>query len=97
MIKSLDIKDDLKAFYQKVQGKTEEELKNLDNLEGFDYLYVFIDKLPNAEKEVMSFLSVFLEKPVKEVEEMGIEEMFKTIMELFKDPLFKTFFQSAVK
>jgi hypothetical protein len=97
MIKALEIKEDLKAFYQKVQGKTKEELENLDSLEGFDYLYLFIEKLPNAEKEVMNFLSMFLEKPVNEIEEMALDEMWKVISDLFKDPLFKTFFQSAVK
>jgi hypothetical protein len=97
MVKALDIKDDLKSFYQKVQGKSKEELENLDNLESFDYLYLFIEKLPNAEKEVMNFLSIFLEKPIHDIEEMEITEMWKVISDLFKDESFKTFFQQAVK
>jgi hypothetical protein len=97
MVKALDIKDDLKVFYQKVQGKSKEELESLDNLEGFDYLYLFIDKLPNAEKEVFNFLSIFLDKPTKDIEEMEISEIWKVISDLFKDESFKTFFQQAVK
>jgi hypothetical protein len=97
MVKALDIKEDLKAFYQKVKGKSEEELSNLDEMEGFDYLYLFIEKLPNAEKEVMNFLSLFLEKPLKEIEDIPFAEMWKTISGLFADPNFKSFFQQAVK
>ena len=97
MVKALDIKEDLKSFYQKSQGKSKEELEELDGAESFDYLYVIVDKLPNAEKEVMSFLVVFLEKPQKDVDEMEITEVVSVIKDVFKDPNFQTFFQSAVK
>jgi len=96
-VKALDIKNELKEMYQKLQGKTEKELEELDGLEGFDYVYIFIEKLPNAEKEIMNFLSIFLEKEPKEVEEMPIDEMISIFKELFKDPNFKVFFQAAVK
>ena len=97
MVKALDIKEDLKSFYQKSQGKSKEELEELDGVESFDYLYVFIEKLPNAEKEVNNFLCVFLEKPQKDVDEMEIIEVYNVIKGVFQDPNFQTFFQAAVK
>lgn len=96
-VKALDIKEELKEIFQKTRGKTEEELEQMDEVEQFDYLYIFIDKLPNAEKEIMSFLVVFLEKDKKEVEEMELTEMFNVFQDIFKDPNFQTFFRSAVK
>lgn len=97
MVKALDIKNELKEFYQKAKGKSEEELEQMDELESFDYLYIFIEKLPIAEKEVMSFLSVFLEKKKEEIDEMEISEMVSVIKDIFKDPNFQTFFRAAVK
>ena len=97
MVKALNIKGDLKSFYQKSKGKSAEELEELDGTESFDYLYVFIEKLPNAEKEVMNFLIVFLEKPQKDVDEMEIIEVYNVIKGVFQDPNFQTFFQAAVK
>ncbi|MGJ9383237.1 hypothetical protein [Salipaludibacillus sp. CF4.18] len=97
MVKALDIKNELKEFYQKTQGKSEKELEQLDDTESFDYLYIFIEKLPNAEKEVMSFLGIFLEKKQKEIDDMEILEMFNVLKDVIKDPSFKTFFQTAVK
>ena len=97
MVKALDVKDLLKEFHQKSKGKTEEELDGLDELESFDYLYVFVEKLPNAEKEVNNFLCVFLEKPQKDVDEMEIAEVYNVIKGIFQDPNFQTFFQAAAK
>jgi hypothetical protein len=97
MIKALNIKEELKSIYQKTKGKTNDDLKKLDDDEGIDYLFLFIEKLPDAEKEVLGFLSIFLDKPIKDIEEMAIEEMWKIISELFEDPSFKTFFRQAVK
>ena len=97
MVKALNIKGDLKSFYQKSKGKSAEELAELDGTESFDYLYVFIEKLPNAEKEVMNFLIVFLEKSQKDVDEMEIIEVYNVIKGVFQDPNFQTFFQAAVK
>jgi hypothetical protein len=97
MIKALDIKNELKEIYQKVKGKNNDELTNLDQEQGIDYLFLFIEKLPEAEKEVMSFLSLLLEKPIDEVQEIPFNEMASIIIDVFKDPNFKAFFQLAVK
>ncbi|MGJ9381533.1 hypothetical protein [Salipaludibacillus sp. CF4.18] len=97
MVKALDIKNELKEFYQKTQGKSEKELEQLDDTESFDYLYIFVEKLPNAEKEVMSFLGIFLDKKQKEIDDMELVEMFNVLQGIFKDSSFKAFFQAAVK
>lgn len=97
MVKTLDIKNELKEIYQKTKGKSQDELANLDKEEGFDYLFLFIEKLPNAEKETLHFLSVFLDKPIKEIEEIPITEMWNVISGVIQDPNFMVFFQQAAK
>lgn len=97
MVKALDIKDALKEMYQKVKGKSQEELAQMDETEGIDYLFLFVEKLPNAEKEFYEFLSVYLDKSIPELKDMDLLELIETIKDIFQDPNFKAFFQRAVK
>lgn len=97
MVKALNIKDELKAMYRKTKGKTKKDLAQLDEEEGIDYLFLFVEKLPNAEAEVMDFLAVYTGKSTQEVAEMDIDETFEIIKEVVMDEKFQVFFQQAVK
>jgi acyl-CoA reductase-like NAD-dependent aldehyde dehydrogenase len=97
MIRALDIKTELKAMFAKAKGKTKEELEQLDEEEGIEYLFIFIDKLPNAEREVMDFLTLYTEKTRKELDEQDIEFTFETIKGIVMDEKFQAFFQLAMK
>lgn len=96
MVKALDIKDELKEMYRLVK-ENPDNLEQLDEEKGIDFLFLLIEKLPNAEREVMNFLSVFLDMTVEEVQEMELDETVQTIYGVFTDPNFKVFFQRAVK
>lgn len=97
MIKALNIKNELKEIYNKVRDKSVQELENLDKEAGIDFIFMFVEKLPDAEKEVMNFLCIYLDKTLDEVNQIPLDEMVKTIYEVFKDPNFQTFFRQAVK
>lgn len=97
MIKALDIKDELKEIYQKTRGKSQEELGHIDESEGIDYLYMFVEKLPNAEKEVMDFLAIFTGRTRDEIDELGIDETFEIISQIVTDESFQSFLSRAVK
>jgi hypothetical protein len=97
MIKALDIKTELKAMYAKMKGKTKEEIDQMDDEEGIDYLFLFIEKLPNAEKEVMDFLMVYTGKDKKELDEQDLEVTYETIKGILMDEKFQVFFQRAMK
>lgn len=97
MVKALDIKDELKEIYNKTKGKKKEDLDQLDKEEGIDYLFLFIEKLPNAEKEVMDFLALYTGKSKGDLDELDIDDTWNILKDLFMDEKFKVFFQRAVK
>lgn len=97
MIKALDIKNELKAMYGKIKGKTPEEISQLDKEEGIEYLFMFIEKLPGAEKEVMAFLQLYTNKSKDELEEQDLDVTFNMIKEILMDEKFQVFFQQAMK
>jgi hypothetical protein len=98
MIKALDLKDAFKEMYEKAKGKSEEELSKLDQSgEGIDYLFILIDKLPQAEKETYHFLQVYTDKTKEEIENMDLDEVIAILREVLEDEKFKVFFQQAMK
>ena len=98
MIKALDLRDAFREMYDKAKGKTEEELGKLDeNGEGLNYLFIFIDRLPNAEKEVYKFLEVYTGKAKDEIDELDLTEITEILKEVLMDEQFKVFFQQAMR
>lgn len=98
MIRALDIKEPLKEIVAKTKdAKSKKALEKLDQEEGIDYLFLFIERLPNAEEEVMHFLSVYLEKSTEEVGEMDLVEIFDVLKGIVEDEKFGAFFKLAVK
>jgi hypothetical protein len=97
MVKALDIKGELKEMYRKTRGKTPEELAQLDETEGIDYLFLFVEKLPGAEREVMEFLVVYTGKTREELDNLDLDETYNIVKEVLTDERFQRFFQQAVK
>lgn len=63
---------------------------------GVELVGVLIERLPDAENEVMEFLALFTGKSREEIEEQPIEETIGTIKDIVTDPKFLDFFKSAV-
>ena len=74
-------------------------LRSADNVEeaGMELMGILVDRLPDAENEVMDFLSLFTGMPREELEEQPIEELFETLKTLVMDSKFFDFFKSAAK
>jgi len=64
---------------------------------GMELVGILVERLPDAENEVMGFLSLFTGTPREELEEQPIEELFETLKTLVTDSKFFDFFKSAAK
>jgi len=74
-------------------------LRSADNVEeaGMELVGILVERLPDAENEVMEFLALFTGTPREELEEQPLEELFETLKTLIADSNFLDFFKSAVK
>jgi hypothetical protein len=100
MINKLNIKEDLKEFYLNkidVSGKTDKEIARIEDERGMDFVFLILEKLPQAENEVYDFLALYSGKTVEELQEAELEETISLLTTLFQDKLFTAFFQQAVK
>lgn len=100
MIAKLNIKQQLKELYLNtinVKGKTLEEVEQIKNDRGFDFIFLILEKLPNAEKEVFDFLSLYSGKTVEELQEAEIPELLELLKQVFQEKSLISFFQQAVK
>lgn len=100
MLTKLNLKHELKEFALKkidVTGKSDEEKEQIQKERGFDLVILIIEKLPNAEKEVFDFLSLYSGRTVDELKEAEISETVGLIRALLQEPAFSSFFQQAVK
>lgn len=100
MINKLDIKHEIKELFSNkldLSGKSEEEKKQLLEARGLDFVFVFVEKLPNAEKEVFEFLALYSGKSIEEIKAAELTETMELIKALFQDEAFTAFFRQAVK
>lgn len=74
-------------------------LRSADNVEeaGMELVGILVERLPDAENEVMDFLALFTETTREELEEKPIDELIQAIKALVADSNFIDFFRSAVK
>jgi hypothetical protein len=96
MVRALKLKEEAKGFMELL--KTENKsLQDLDDEKGMDFFFIFIDKMADAEDEVLHFVSLFVDKSRTEVDEMELMEVWEILKQLFKDPNLKVFFTQALK
>jgi hypothetical protein len=100
MINKLNVKHEIKEFFVNkldITDKSEEEKEQLTKERGLDLVFVLLEKLPNAEKEVFYFLALYSGKSVEEIESQEIQETIDMLLALFKDKAFSSFFTQATK
>lgn len=95
MVRALKIKEEAKQFVKAMQTENK-SLEELDDEQGMDFFFIFIDKMADAEAEVMTFIALFANKPRAEVDEMEITEVWAILKHLLNDPNLKVFFQQAL-
>lgn len=100
MINKLDIKHEIKEFFTNkldVTGKSEEEKKQLIDARGLEFVFILLEKMPNAEKEVFELLALYSGKSVEEIKSAELPDTIALIKNLFQDEAFSAFFQQATK
>ena len=100
LMKALNVRDEIKNIMKNkvsIEGLSDEERDALLQEKGIDILFALMEKMPNAEKEIKSFLALYADKQLEEIEALGIEEFINLIKKFFAEPEFKSFFTQAVK
>lgn len=100
LMKALNIRDEFKHLLKnKVDVSDLDEIQQSELLQekGIDLIFMLMEKMPNAEKEIKSFLAIYSEKPLEEIEQLSIDEFINLIKQFFNEPDFKSFFSQAVK
>jgi hypothetical protein len=101
LMKALDIKNELKLIVRKNKEDlgelTEEEREALTQEKGIDLVFALLEKMPNAEKEIKSFLALYTDRTVEDIEALPVEEFIALIKQFFKEPVLKSFLQQAAK
>ena len=73
------------------------ELQQDQRVKGLELLFLVLEKLPNAEKEVFTFLSKVYEIPVSEIEELEFDEVGIMIKNIILSESFQRFFTLILK
>lgn len=100
LMKALNIREEFKNIVKNkvdVTEMTEEEKNEILQERGMDILFTLMEKMPNAEKEIKSFLALYTERTVEDIEALSIDEFIGLCKQFFNEPEFKSFFTQAVK
>lgn len=100
LMKALQIREDFKAMVKNkinIEDMTDEDRETLLQERGIDLVFTFMEKMPNAEREIKSFLALYDEKSLEEIEALSIDEFIELIKKFLKEPQLKSFFKQAVK
>jgi hypothetical protein len=100
LMKALNIKDDLKDILKNkvdITGLTEEEQGEILQERGIDIIFTLMEKMPNAEREIKSFLSLYSDQTLEDIEALPVEEFIELIKTFLKEPQLKSFFRQAAK
>lgn len=100
LMKALNIRDEFKNIMKNkvdVSDMSDEDRGDLLQEKGIDLVFTLIEKMPNAEKEIKSFLAIYAEKSAEEIESLSVEEFIALIKQFLAEPSFKSFFTQAVK
>jgi HJR/Mrr/RecB family endonuclease len=100
LMKALNIREDFKALMKNkisVEELADDDKSELLQERGIDLIFTLMEKMPNAEKEIKSFLALYAEKTLDEIEAMSPTDFIELIKQFFAEPEFKSFFKQAVK
>lgn len=100
LMKALQIREDFKSIVKNkinIEDMTDEQREELLQERGIDLIFTLMEKMPNAEREIKSFLALYSEKTLEEIEALEVEEFIELIKTFLKEPQLKSFFKQAVK
>ena len=99
-MKALNIREDFKQVFKNrvdVSEMTDDDKNQLLQERGLDMVLMLMEKMPTAEKEIKSFLALYSDKSLDDIENMPVEDFIDLIKQFFAEPQFKSFFTQAVK
>jgi hypothetical protein len=100
LMKALNIREDFKQVFKNrvdVSEMTDDDKNQLLQERGLDMVLMLMEKMPTAEKEIKSFLALYSDKSLDDIENMPVEDFIDLIKQFFAEPQFKSFFTQAVK
>ena len=100
LMKALNIRDEFKDILKNkvdITGLSEEQQGEILQEKGIDIIFTLMEKMPNAEREIKSFLALYAEKTQDEIEALPVDEFIDLIREFLKEPQLRSFFKQAAK
>jgi hypothetical protein len=100
LMKALNIKDELKTLLKNkidVTDLDDAAQNELMQERGLDMVFMLMTKMPDAEREIKSFLALYSDQTLEDIEALPIEEFIDLIKQFFAEPQFKSFFKQAAK
>jgi hypothetical protein len=100
LMKALNIKDELKKLIKNkvdVGDLDENEQAEVMQERGIEMVFMLMDKMPDAEREIKSFLALYSDQTLEQIEELPVEEFITLIRQFFAEPQLKSFFKQAAK
>lgn len=100
LMKALNIKDEFKNITKNkvdVEGLGDEEKSEVLQERGMDLMFTLMEKMPNAEKEIKSFLALYSNQTLDEIEALSIDDFITLVKQFFAEPELKSFFKQAAK
>lgn len=91
MAKKMDILTELKGFFQKVNVKDKNKLKEVQESVGIDFAVTVISNADKAEEEFYDVIASIIDKTPEEVRKQDLDISMKALQELFKSGAFKSF------
>ena len=100
LMKALNIREDFKDIVKNkvdIDDMSDDDREALLQERGIDLIFTLMEKMPNAEREIKSFLALYSEKTLDEIEALPVDEFIDLIKTFLKEPQLKSFFKQAVK
>lgn len=100
LMKALNIKEEIKNILKNkvdVSGLTDEQKEEVMQDKGIELMFGMMEKMPDAEREIKHFLTIYADKSLDEIEALSVEEFIALARQLFAEPSFKSFFTQAAK
>ena len=100
LMKALNIKDEFKNLLKNkidVTDLDEAAQSELMQERGLDMVFMLMTKMPDAEREIKSFLALYSDQTLEDIEALPVEEFIDLIKQFFAEPQFKSFFKQAAK
>lgn len=97
MAKKMDILNQLKGFFQKINVKDKAKLKELQESTGIDFAITVISNIDKAEEEFYEVVASIEDKAPEEVRKQDLDVTVKSLQEIFKSGAFKSFLSLVSK